>query len=72
MTRYIVRWEMIYEDMDNEFEAVASAYGNLAEIVHDPSIGANYVSVINPDIPNCHTTVPLDEALETWEIIRND
>ena len=72
MTRYIVRWEMIYEDVENEFEAVSVAYGDLAEVVHDPSVGANYVSVINLDTPNCHTMVQLDEALNTWETIRND
>lgn len=72
MARYIVRWEMIYEDAENEFDAVAQAYGHLCEIVHDPSVGANYVQVINPDTPNCHTSVMLDEALLLHEATRED
>lgn len=61
--RYIVRWEMIYEDAESEFDAVAQAYGNLCEIASDPSIGANFVQVINPDVPNSFTNIMLDEAL---------
>ena len=45
MARYIVRWEMVYEDAKNEFDAVAQAYGHICEIASDPSIGANFVQV---------------------------
>lgn len=72
MTRYIVKWEMIYEDVANEFEALACAHGDLSEIVHDPSVGANYFSVTNPDTPNTHTMIELDEALLTWESMKDE
>jgi hypothetical protein len=54
---------MIYEDAENEFDAIAQAYGNICEIASDPSIGANYIQVINPDIINSNSTILLDEAL---------
>lgn len=70
MTRYIVRWKMMYEDAENEFDAVAQAYGHLCELAQDPSVGANYVQVINPDTPLCHTSIMLDEALLVHELIK--
>lgn len=72
MARYIVRWEMIYEDAENEFDAVAQAYAHICEIAQDPSVGTNFVQVINPDTPNCHTSIMLDEALLLHEAIRED
>lgn len=71
MARYIVRWEMIYEDAENEFDAVAQAYAHLCELAQDASVGANYVQVINPDTPSCHTSIMLDEALLVHETINN-
>lgn len=72
MARYIVRWEMVYEDAENEFDAVAQAYAHLCEIAQDPSIGANYVQVINPDLPSSHSSVMLDEALIVHEMINEE
>lgn len=72
MARYIVRWEMIYEDAENEFDAVAQAYGHICEIANDPSVGANFVQIINPDTPNCHTSVMLDEALVVHEMMNGE
>lgn len=69
MARYIVRWEMIYDDAENEFDAVAQAYGHICEIAKDPSVGANYVQVINADNPNSHSSVMLDEALIVHEML---
>ncbi len=63
MARYIVRWEMMYEGAENEFDAIAQAYGHICEIASDPSTGANYVQVINADIPNSNSSIMLDEAL---------
>ena len=70
MARYIVRWEMIYEDAENEFDAVAQAYGHICELAQDASVGANYVQVIDADNPNTHTAVMLDEALIVHELMK--
>ena len=63
---------MIYEDAKNEFDAVAQAYGHLCEIANDPSAGANFVQVINPDAPQTTTSIMLDEALIVHSMITKE
>lgn len=43
---------MEYDDCNSLEDAVSQAYGNLAEIVRDPMIGANFVTVRNMDAPD--------------------
>jgi len=43
---------MVYDDCDSIEEAVSQAYGNIAEIAHDPTIGANFVTVRDMDAPD--------------------
>lgn len=70
MKRYIVRWEMIYEDAQNEFDAVAQAYSHLCELALDPSTGANYVVVLDADNPTSSTaSIAIDDALMVHEMI---
>jgi hypothetical protein len=63
MARYIVTWEMVYEDCDSHLEAVCQAYGNLAEIASNPTIGANFVTVRDLDNPQAFTAIEIGEAL---------
>jgi hypothetical protein len=69
MATYIIKWEMVYEDSQNEFDAVAQAYAHLCELAQDPSAGANYVQVTNLDTPSSYTHVALDEALAFHELL---
>lgn len=52
MSRFRITWEMEYDDCNSLEDAVSQAYGNLAEIVRDPMIGANFVTVRNMDAPD--------------------
>ena len=63
MARYIVSWQMVYEDTENELDAVSQAYAHLCELAQDPSIGANYLKVTNLDTPSSYSFVQIDEAL---------
>jgi len=56
MSRYRVTWEMEYDDCDSLEDAVSQAYGNIAEIARDPTIGANFVTVRDMDAPG---TLPM-------------
>jgi len=67
MPRYRVTWEMVYEDCDSLEEAVSQAYGNLAEIAHDPTIGANFVTVRDMDATDVlPTAIEIDVALALY------
>jgi len=53
---FTVRWEMVYDDCDSIEDAVCQAYGNIAEIAHNPTIGANFVTVRDLDSPETMPT----------------
>ena len=66
MARYIVTWQMVYEDCESDLDAVCQAYGNLAEIASDPTVGANYVMVRDMDNPQAFTAIEIGEALALY------
>ena len=59
---YLVRWEMIYE-ADNHLDAIAQAYAEICGLTHDPSQGANYVTVMYDGDHSIKTSMQIDEAL---------
>lgn len=64
MTSYIITWEMVYEDAEDAYDAIAQAYGNLAEIIKDPSTGANYFTIrSSQDNYKTAKHITLDKAL---------
>lgn len=63
MARYLVTWEMVYEDCESDIDAVCQAYGNLAEIANDPTVGANFVMVRDLDNPQAFTAIEIGEAI---------
>ena len=65
---YIVKWEMAYDDARDAYEAMAMAFGNLAEVISNPSEGTNFFSIIK-DGEERGACVEMHEALHQYELM---